>query len=97
LPSRNKSANLQNCSGRKLTAIWLDKSKERMRANFDGEARIFLCRNNGRSKVTEFKLITQGNSENKQKIPEKLERVCSACSGMQNQSKPNRIKKQGLK
>jgi hypothetical protein len=30
----------------------LGKSKERMRANFDREARIFLCRNNGRSKVT---------------------------------------------
>jgi hypothetical protein len=26
LPSRNNSANLQNCSGRKLAAIWLGKS-----------------------------------------------------------------------
>jgi hypothetical protein len=70
LPSRNNSANLQNCSGRKLAAIWLDKSKERMRANFDREARIFLCRNNGKSNITTFKQIAQeifGNISDKQK------------------------------
>jgi hypothetical protein len=38
-----------------------------MRANFDREARIFLCRNNGRSKITGRQWFVQQKS-NKTKV-----------------------------